>query len=523
MKQYQILLCEAMKLSTPASGVLPQDTAGWSAPAMSRADDRCYSRALAFFLIILTIVRLISLGFSNVDLFYDESQYWSWAQDPSLGYFSKPPLLAWLLTGWTFLFGSSEWAVRAPAALIHGGTCFMIFMIARHLYDGRTGFLAAIAAALAPGIVFSCRIISTDVPLLFFWSVATFAYLKLLAGPSRLYGLLFGVSLGLGLLSKYAMIYFVTGMLVATFACPDSRSALRNPAIWSAMLLATVIVAPNVAWNYQHGFATFAHTGGLVLDEPFQPSLTRAVEFLASQFGVIGPLAFPIAFLAAISFNSKDLTGSDRLMLAFFVTPVVAVTIFAVYSRAYPNWASPSIVPALVVSTAIVLRRGWRRLFWASLAAGAIFQIVLLITDVVAYQLPSIAHFSNPYRRVLGWRDYAENVEELAERLHASTIVSDNRRAFSTLRYYLRRSPQPVFSWRWNNEPAFDFLHGLSHDALEPILFVTNCGNSRRLDKYFAGVRELGVQPDFNRKSLRRFFAFELTAPRSPVGPLESC
>ena len=181
---------------------------------ISWADDRYYARALTCFLIVLTIVRLIALAFSNVDLFYDESQYWSWAQDPSLGYFSKPPLLAWLLTGWTFLFGDSEWAVRAPAALIHGGTSFIIFMIAQHLYDGRTGFFAAIAAALAPGIVFSCRIISTDVPLLFFWSAALFAYLKLLEGPSRLYSVLLGLSFGLGLLSKYAMVYFVAGMLM---------------------------------------------------------------------------------------------------------------------------------------------------------------------------------------------------------------------------------------------------------------------------------------------------------------------
>jgi hypothetical protein len=462
MKRYKILLGGALKLSTLARGVLPQGATGWSTPPISRADDRCYSRAVAFFLIVLTIVRLIGLGFSNVDLFYDESQY-----------------------------------------------C--------------TGVLAAIAAALAPGIVFSCRVISTDVPLLFFWSVATFAYLKLMAGPSRLYSVLLGLSFGLGLLSKYAMIYFIAGMLIAAFASPDGRSVLRNPAIWSAMLLAAAIVTPNVAWNYQHSFATFVNTSGLVLDEPFQPSLSRATEFLASQFGVIGPVAFPVAVLAAINFNSKDLTESDRLLLAFFVTPVVAVTVFAVYSRAFPNWASPSIVPALVVSTAIVLRRGWRRLFWASLAIGAVIQLTLLITDIVAYRLPSIPNLSNPYARVLGWREYAQNVGELAESLHARTIVSDNRRAFSTLRYYLRRSPQPVASWRRNNEPAFDFLHELSQDALEPILFVTNCGDSRRLEEYFVGVRELGIQPDLTRIAQRRYFTFELTALRGPVGRLESC
>src|SRR5437870_5283804 len=45
----------------------------------------------------LTVVRLIGLKFSLVDLFFDESQYWAWSRELAFGYFSKPPLLAWII------------------------------------------------------------------------------------------------------------------------------------------------------------------------------------------------------------------------------------------------------------------------------------------------------------------------------------------------------------------------------------------------------------------------------------------
>jgi hypothetical protein len=45
----------------------------------------------------LTVMRLIGLKFSVVDMFFDEAQYWAWSREPAFGYFSKPPLLAWII------------------------------------------------------------------------------------------------------------------------------------------------------------------------------------------------------------------------------------------------------------------------------------------------------------------------------------------------------------------------------------------------------------------------------------------
>ena len=112
----------------------------------------------------LTLLRLIGLKFSVVDLFYDEAQYWAWSREPAFGYFSKPPLLAWTIALAEHICGSSEACVRAPAPIFYFGTSLLVYAVARQLYGAQVAFWSALSAALATGCVFSARIISTDVP-----------------------------------------------------------------------------------------------------------------------------------------------------------------------------------------------------------------------------------------------------------------------------------------------------------------------------------------------------------------------
>src|SRR5256885_1354122 len=159
----------------------------------------------AAILALLTVIRLAGLKFSFVDLFFDEAQYWAWSRELAFGYFSKPPLLAWTIAGAERVCGASEACIRAPAPLLYFGSSLLVYAIARVLYDARVAFFAALSTALAMGTAFSSRIISTDVPLLFFWALALLAYVKLLGGAPRWWAAVLGLALGLGLMAKYAM------------------------------------------------------------------------------------------------------------------------------------------------------------------------------------------------------------------------------------------------------------------------------------------------------------------------------
>ena len=99
----------------------------------------------------ITGLRLLWLVFQPADLYPDEAPYWFWAQHPALGYYSKPPLVAWLIALTTGLFGESEFAVRLFAPLLHAGAAILIYAIGTRLYDNRVGLWSALAYASLPG------------------------------------------------------------------------------------------------------------------------------------------------------------------------------------------------------------------------------------------------------------------------------------------------------------------------------------------------------------------------------------
>jgi hypothetical protein len=475
----------------------------------------------------LTVVRLIGLKFSTVDLFFDESQYWAWSREPAFGYFSKPPLLAWTIAIAERVCGTSEACIRAPAPVLYFGTSLLVYAVARQLYDARVAFFAALSTALAIGAVFSARIISTDVPLLFFWALALLAYVKLLAGAGSRWTVVLGVSLGLGLMAKYAMIYFVLGGALAAWFDPDARRLLRTPAPWLALLIAAVIVAPNIQWNLENGLATFKHTGdniqggGIVFDP------LKGLEFLGAQFLVFGPVVFAVLLAAIVRIASPAVSRADRLMLAFAIPPLVLVSGTGFVTRALANWAAPAFVSAAIVVVAILIRRGaWKWLAF-SLGLGAVAQVALLAGDAMATRahVPWLAN-GDVYHRTLGWRALGERTGALARSVGARTIVGELRDDEASLLYYWRDQPEQIRAWQRGPVPdhQFEITRALTDAAPQPLLFVSRCSATGRLSAQFASVEPVGrIEAPTGPTTMRTYFAFKLTEPHGPIRPLGGC
>ena len=78
------------------------------------------STPLVFFILIsITCLRIYSLYTSPIELSVDEAQYWDWSRNIEFGYFTKPPIIAWVIALSTTIFGNEEWAVRLCSPLIH--------------------------------------------------------------------------------------------------------------------------------------------------------------------------------------------------------------------------------------------------------------------------------------------------------------------------------------------------------------------------------------------------------------------
>src|SRR5690606_12350050 len=171
-----------------------------------------FDRATLAFLVVLFVVtaaRIGALFYNPLGLYFDEAQYWNWSRSFDWGYFTKPPLIAWVIGATTALAGTdAEWAIRLGAPLAHFVAAGALFVLGRLMYGSWAGFWAGLGYLMLPGVFFSSNLISTDALLLPLWSLALLAMWRLMTTRAWAWAIALGVFLGVGVLAKYAMLYF---------------------------------------------------------------------------------------------------------------------------------------------------------------------------------------------------------------------------------------------------------------------------------------------------------------------------
>jgi 4-amino-4-deoxy-L-arabinose transferase-like glycosyltransferase len=85
---------------------------------------------------------------AHADLAGDEAYYWDWGRQPDWGYYSKPPMIGWLMgiVGW--MTGACDIGIRLCALTLGTLTMAVVFLLMRRLYDARTGFITALVVLL---------------------------------------------------------------------------------------------------------------------------------------------------------------------------------------------------------------------------------------------------------------------------------------------------------------------------------------------------------------------------------------
>src|SRR5579862_6940469 len=157
------------------------DTAAETARAAGPGHARratAYGRWTLAAIAAITAARLLWLAFQTAGLYPDEAQYWFWSRHLALGYYSKPPLVAWLIALTTACFGNGEFAVRLSAPLLHAVASGFVYAIGTRLYDRRIGYWSALAYATLPGVSLSAFLISTDAVLLPCWAAALYGFIR---------------------------------------------------------------------------------------------------------------------------------------------------------------------------------------------------------------------------------------------------------------------------------------------------------------------------------------------------------
>lgn len=431
------------------------DQVGWLAPAFA-------------IVAAVTALRLGLLVFNRTDLFVDESQYWLWGQGFAFGYYSKPPLIAWVIGAVTALSGSdSPFWVRAPGAVFHGAAAMILAATAARLGGARAAIWTAACYVTLPMATMGSLLASTDTIMAPFFAAALYFHTRLVETRAPRFALLAGAMAGLAVLAKYAGVYFLLGAALGALLIPALRLGALN---WVALLGAFgLVIMPNVLWNLDNGMATASHTLDNVRwvrdAKPLNPAGMAA--FFLSQFAVFGPVLFAALIRAALH---PRVAGTGRL-LVFAVPAVLIVCVQALLDRAYANWAASAYFAGTILAVMVLLDRP--RLLKLSLAVNA--AIAIIVPVLTLFPGLTLGREEPILARYLGQAALSRQIIDLARAEGGLPIVADRRDVLADLFHTGQGAGLQIYAPRPAGRPENHYQQDYSlPDALSGrVLLVT--------------------------------------------------
>nr|WP_200991910.1 glycosyltransferase family 39 protein [Rhizobium rhizogenes]QCL10605.1 dolichyl-phosphate-mannose-mannosyltransferase family protein [Rhizobium rhizogenes] len=405
--------------------------------------------------IYLVSLRLIFLGLAN--LLPEEAYYWNYSQHLDIGYLDHPPMVAWLIWLGTTLFGDNEFGVRIGAYCCWLLTAAFSFYFARNLFDKATAVACAMLVAVVPFYFSTGFLMMPDAPLTAAWAATLFFLERALLGEKRLAWLGAGVSVGLGLLSKYTILLLGPAALLFVLIDPRSRRWLSRKEPYIAAAVAALLFSPVIYWNATHQWMSFAFQGTRRVDGAFQftlPSLLVSVAVLLTPTGFIAAAAC----LTTNIFAVRSRAGATRalFLLLFTLVPLSVFVVFSLFHENKPNWTGPlwlAILP-FVASTFVGalggrqlsgsrLRRAWMPTIGIAMAVyAALFHYVVL-------GFPGVGYINNIRTLPVAWSEFGQAVGSIeaavAKESTAPVVLIGTDKYFlaSEMAFYARQ-PQGV-------------------------------------------------------------------------------
>ncbi len=400
-------------------------------PAIAKTDDLSAPIFWWLFAAIL-LIRLLGLAFAGFPVGPDEGQYWAYGQEMAFGHYSKPPLLGWVITLGEFVFGHNDVGLRIGVLLIHGLIALILMQVAREL-SLKGSRWAALCYFTLPAVAYSSNIASTDPPMMLGWALALWGITRARQHERQGF-VLAGLGLGLAVLGKYTGFVIFALFVLGAFL-PQTRARFWPHMLWM-ILVAGVIMAPNLYWNWAHDFASFRHVGDNAnLDGPLM-NPGKMAEFVLAQFGIFGPLMMALLIPASIHALRDQPQGGLRLLL-IWVWPLLLLMITqSLLSRAHANWAAPVYVAASLLVVVYVVHKNWLWVLKISVGLGILATIILPIGNLVV----AAKHQDWQAKYDIGKRfRFADQLaKDLTQRLGKEDILLvDDRKLHSLMLYRL--------------------------------------------------------------------------------------
>ena len=389
-----------------------------------------------FFYLVLALValKICAARFTDFSLYGDEAQYWLWSQNLDLGYFSKPPLLAWFLSGYVDLFGDSFFSLKMFPLLTYFLIFFAIYKLCLQLcFSKKNSVICSFSFLLIPAASVSSFLISTDLLLLLFWVLAMTKLLKIRESDSLINFVLLGIFLGLAFLAKYAAAYFLLSYLILIFADKKTFVSIKNHSLkWVIVALTLVLILlPNIYWNINNNWVTFSHTSDNANLKNLNLNFGEPLKFLLSQIFMVGPVLF-FSFFYMYKYFRLDF--ENRFLLIFSLPIIIIVLIESFLVRANANWAAPALISLFVLFFRLIIEKK-QSLIIINFATNYIIAVFLFVSILVSSN-------SKIFDRIRGVDSF---VKEVLKTVGDKDLVVSDRIIFSNISYEIRQRSNRVY------------------------------------------------------------------------------
>ncbi len=361
----------------------------------------------------------------------DEFLYLAEAHHMAWGFMEIPPLLsvfAWIsnlfgagmfwIKFWPSLFGAFTYIIVGKIILSLGGRSFALF----------AGFLPFIFGAyLRVHFLFQPNFLE-----IFFWTMISYGVIRFIQTEKNSWLYVLGVSVGLGMNSKYSVAFFVIS-IIAALLLTKQRKIFLNKHLYFAALIGFLIFLPNLLWQYNRHFPVFAHMKEL---QRTQLQYVSPAGFLIDQLLMNLPCVF--IWIAGLYFTIFKQEGRYRV----FAWAYLFVITLLLYFQG-KNYYSLGVYPVLFAFGAYHLEqftalhsRVWKYVFIFIPFALGIFLIPLLLP--VAKPQALAAYYKAKHldkAGVLKWEDLKNHPlpQDFGDMLGWKEITEKTAKAYSAL------------------------------------------------------------------------------------------
>src|SRR3984885_3947551 len=230
----------------------------------------------------------------------DELQFLSDARHLDWGFVAYPPFTPFVEHISLALFGLSLVGLRLFSVLAQAIVIVVSGLMAHDLGGGRLAQVTtALAVALSPLPIFEAtefQYTSFDV---LWWVLIAWFTVRLLKSDNPRWWLAIGAAVGMGLLTKYSIVFYIAGILTGVLLTP-ARRFLKSAWFWAGIALALLIFLPNFLWQVHHDFISYHFLQHIHTRDVGEG---RADDFLKGQLLVcINVVAAPLALIGLFFF-----------------------------------------------------------------------------------------------------------------------------------------------------------------------------------------------------------------------------